>query len=70
MADWGGDEFMVSWDKKFVSPNVKPGSNPYDKTFFLGLNSELVSSQPESKDVAYTLIVRPKLALCRTIAPR
>ena len=49
---------MSQWDKKYVSTNVKEGSQPYDKGAFLGFQSELVSSQPELKDVAYILIVR------------
>lgn len=59
MADWSKDEFMSTWDQKFVSTNVKPGSKPYDRDLFLGLESELTTSQPELQDVAYTLIVRP-----------
>lgn len=58
MADWDSNEFMSSWDKKYVSTNVKPGSKPYSKDFFLGLNSSLISAQLELKDVGYTLIVR------------
>jgi len=56
MADWDNDEFMSSWDKKYVSTNLKPGSKPYDKNFFHKLNAELVSTHSESTDLAYTLI--------------
>lgn len=59
MADWDEDEFMRQWDSKYVSTNVKPGSRPYSKEFFLGLNSELVSQQPGMQELAYTLIVCP-----------
>ena len=58
MTDWDKDDFMSQWDKKYVSTNVKPGSQPYNKDLFLELNSELGLSVPGLKNVAYTLIVR------------
>ncbi|KAK4941035.1 hypothetical protein LTR10_018956 [Elasticomyces elasticus] len=56
MADWSRDEFMSAWDKKYVSTNIKPGSTQYGKDFFLNLNSELITSQPELHHISYTLI--------------
>ncbi|KAH7412946.1 hypothetical protein BKA64DRAFT_341096 [Cadophora sp. MPI-SDFR-AT-0126] len=56
MADWSADEFMSQWDKKYVSTNLKPGAKHFDKEFFLGLNSRLVSLRPELQGYSYTLI--------------
>lgn len=57
MATWETDEFMSQWDRKYVSTNLKPGSKPYDKDFFLDLESRLASSHAELKHIANTLIV-------------
>lgn len=58
MANWDKDKFMSEWDKKYVSTNVKTGSRPYDREFFLELHSVLVSTQEgELKSVAACLIV-------------
>jgi hypothetical protein len=56
MANWDKDDFMSSWDKKYVSTNLKAGAKPYDKDLFRRLNEEL-KSYPEIQDVSYTLIV-------------
>ncbi|KAI1610130.1 hypothetical protein EDD36DRAFT_64943 [Exophiala viscosa] len=56
MADWSKDQFMSAWEQKYVSTNLKPGSRPYDEAFFLNLNSDLVTSQPDLKHISYTLI--------------
>lgn len=58
MTDWDQDAFLSEWDKKYVSTNVKAGSRPYDKDFFLALNSELANSRPELQNYGYAIIVR------------
>ncbi|KAJ9602188.1 hypothetical protein H2200_013308 [Cladophialophora chaetospira] len=65
MADWDSNEFMSSWDKKYVSTNLKPGSKPYSKDLFISLNSSLVSAQPTLKDLGYTLIAAACCAVGR-----
>ncbi|KAL3476547.1 hypothetical protein BJX99DRAFT_258292 [Aspergillus californicus] len=65
MADWDEETFMSNWDKKYVSTNVKPDSPPYSKEFFLGLNSELGSRQPELKSYSYTIIAAACCAVGR-----
>jgi hypothetical protein len=57
MMDWDKDEFMSEWDKKYVSTNVKAGSRPYEKDFFLGLNSQFASSRPELQSYSFAIIV-------------
>ncbi|KAH6959622.1 hypothetical protein BKA56DRAFT_624173 [Ilyonectria sp. MPI-CAGE-AT-0026] len=56
MADWDTNDFMSQWDQKYVSTNVRTGSNVYDKDFFFELNKELTSTQPELLDVSYAII--------------
>jgi hypothetical protein len=58
MTNWNNDTFMSDWDKKYVSTNLKPGAALYNKDFFLGINSELTSTQPELNSYAYAIIVR------------
>lgn len=41
MCDWARDSFMSSWDKTYVSTNVKAGSKAYDNDIFMKLNEEL-----------------------------
>ncbi|KAK5046574.1 hypothetical protein LTR84_007335 [Exophiala bonariae] len=65
MATWDTDDFMSQWDKKYVSTNVKPGSKPYERDFFLGLASRLASAQPELKNIANTLIAAACCAVGR-----
>ena len=58
MADWNSDEYMSQWDRKYVSNNVKKGSKPYEKGFFLGLNSDLARAQPNLQVISPAIIVR------------
>ena len=58
MCDWNQDEFMSNWDKTYVSTNLKAGAQPYEKSFFLDLNTRLVEEAPELKNISYALIVR------------
>lgn len=58
MTDWDTNDFMSQWDQKYVSTNVRSGSNSYDKEFFFELKKELISTQPELPDISYAIIVR------------
>jgi hypothetical protein len=57
MLDWNEDSFMLDWDAKYVSTNVKPEARKYDRDFFLDLNSKLATSHPELKSVSHAIIV-------------
>ncbi|KIV87319.1 hypothetical protein PV11_02874 [Exophiala sideris] len=65
MANWDKDDFMSQWDKKYVSTNVKSGSQPYSSELFMEVHSALVSSQAELIDVSYTIIVAACCAVGR-----
>ncbi|KAH8597493.1 hypothetical protein B0O99DRAFT_77530 [Bisporella sp. PMI_857] len=65
MTDWSQDEFMSKWDKKYVSTNVKQGSKPYSKDFFLAVNSELAASQPELQNYSYAIVAAACCAVGR-----
>lgn len=68
MANWNNDTFMSDWDNKYVSTNLKPGAALYNKDFFLGINSELASTQPELNSYSYAIIVRALFLLETLIA--
>lgn len=61
MFDWDTDPFMSSWDKKYVSTNVKAEARPYDSDLFLGLNSKLATSHPELQSYSHAIIVSADL---------
>jgi hypothetical protein len=63
MADWKTHEFMSQWDKKYVSTNLRPGSKPYEREFFLTLASDLATQHPELQNISPALIVRSSLSL-------
>ncbi|KAH7095435.1 hypothetical protein FB567DRAFT_512611 [Paraphoma chrysanthemicola] len=65
MADWSEDSFMSKWDAKFVSTNLKPGAKRYSKEFFLKINSDLVTGQPELKELSYAIIAAACCAVGR-----
>ena len=58
MCDWSQNEFMSTWDKTYVSTNLKAEAKSYNKDFFLGLNTRLVEEAPELRHLSYALIVR------------
>ena len=57
MGDWAHDDFMSSWDKTYVSTNVKAGSKPYDNDIFLGLNEELAVLGTGLESISFAIIV-------------
>ncbi|KAH7341222.1 hypothetical protein BKA66DRAFT_434598 [Pyrenochaeta sp. MPI-SDFR-AT-0127] len=63
MANWSEDSFMSEWDKKYVSTNLKPSARQYSKEFFLPINSDLATSQPELSGFSYAIIAA---ACCAT----
>lgn len=63
MTDWDENEFMSQWDKKYVSTNIKIGSKPYNKEFFVAINTKLATSQPELRGFSYAIVVRPSKIL-------
>ncbi|KAF9890059.1 hypothetical protein FE257_006739 [Aspergillus nanangensis] len=65
MADWHTDKFMSEWDKKYVSPNVKPGAPTYSKEFFLDLLTDLTTSHPELKGFTDAIIATACCAVSR-----
>ncbi|KAI5917611.1 hypothetical protein F4810DRAFT_695603 [Camillea tinctor] len=65
MPDWDKDEFLSEWDRKYVSTNVKAGAQPYNKDFFLALNTGLANSHPELKNLSYSIIVTACCAVSR-----
>jgi hypothetical protein len=56
MVDWNTDDFMVEWNSKYVSTNIKAGARPYDEKMFLEMNSQL-SVLPELQNCSYAIIV-------------
>ncbi|KAI1776937.1 hypothetical protein F4818DRAFT_363565 [Hypoxylon cercidicola] len=65
MCDWDSDAAMSAWDAKYVSTNRRPGSSPYDRNFFLALNTELVASHPELQTNGYAIIAVACIAVGR-----
>ncbi|KAF9890069.1 hypothetical protein FE257_006749 [Aspergillus nanangensis] len=65
MTKWDENEFMSEWDRKYVSTNVKPGSPLYSTELLLGLHRELLTSQPQLKDVASAIIATACCAVGR-----
>ncbi|KAG4435703.1 hypothetical protein IFR05_008815 [Cadophora sp. M221] len=65
MCDWDTDVTMSAWDAKYVSTNVKLGSRPYDKDFFLALNNELTSSSQELLSCSHAIIAVACCAVSR-----
>ncbi|KAJ9487812.1 hypothetical protein VN97_g5478 [Penicillium thymicola] len=65
MTNWNNDTFMSEWDKKYVSTNLKPGAALYNEDFFLGITSELTSTQPELSSYAYAIIAAACCAVGR-----
>ncbi|KAJ3456872.1 hypothetical protein MRS44_016895 [Fusarium solani] len=65
MFDWDTDSFMSAWDKKYVSTNVKAEARPYDRDFFLGLNSKLATSHPELQSYSHAIIAAACCAVGR-----
>jgi hypothetical protein len=57
MCDWARDGFMSSWDKRYVSTNVKAGSKAYDNDIFMGLNEELAVLGSGLEDISSAIIV-------------
>lgn len=68
MANWNNDTFMSDWDSKYVSTNLEPGAALYNKDFFLGINSELASTQPELHRYSYAIVVSPLVPLETLVA--
>ena len=58
MADWSQNDFMDSWDKAYVTTNLKAGDKPYAAEMFLALNEQLCNDAPELKPVSHSIIVR------------
>jgi len=48
---------MSEWNNKYVSTNFKPGAKQYSKEFFLTMNSDLTTSQPELKGFSFAIVV-------------
>ncbi|KIV91819.1 hypothetical protein PV10_06316 [Exophiala mesophila] len=65
MADWSKDEFMQSWDEKYVTTNLKPGDKLYNAEVFLALNKRLCEDAPELKPVSHAIIMAACSALGR-----
>ncbi|KAJ4264144.1 hypothetical protein NW764_015952 [Fusarium oxysporum] len=65
MTDWKSNDFMSQWDQKYVSTNVKRGSRPYDKEFFLALDSKLRTERPELQRVSHAIIAAACCAVGR-----
>jgi hypothetical protein len=58
MRDWSEDAFMSSWDKTYVSTNVKAGAKEYDKDFFLSIHQKLASVGHGLEIISPAIIVR------------
>ncbi|KAH7230183.1 uncharacterized protein BKA55DRAFT_743405 [Fusarium redolens] len=65
MLDWNDDSFMSDWDAKYVSTNVKPEAQKYDRDLFLELNSKLATSHPELKSFSHAIIAAACCAVSR-----
>ena len=57
MSDWERNEVMSDWDKTYVSTNVKPGSNPYESSFFMGLHDQLSVLSVDLRRISPAIIV-------------
>jgi hypothetical protein len=62
MFDWEKDEFLSSWDRTYVSTNVKPGSTPFDIGTFAALMDDLNQAGPDLSFISYCIIVRAILS--------
>jgi hypothetical protein len=58
MFDWENDEFLSSWDRTYVSTNVKIGCTPFDLGTFSALMDNLNQAGPDISSISYCIIVR------------
>jgi hypothetical protein len=56
MFDWENDVFLSTWDKKYVSTNLRPGSKDFDAESFQELQEEIDRSGNVT-GVSYCILV-------------
>jgi hypothetical protein len=74
MFDWENDVFLSTWDKKYVTTNLRPGSKDFDAESFKELQKEIDDSGNVT-GVSYCILVwyptllnfRQTLALMRAL---
>ncbi|KAF4218738.1 hypothetical protein CNMCM8980_004503 [Aspergillus fumigatiaffinis] len=65
MFDWENDEFLSSWDRTYVSTNVKLGCTPFDLGTFSALMDNLNQAGPDMPSISYCIIAVSSCAVGR-----